>query len=119
MVVISSLWWFSCKAFFSVSDTDCNTSLLLVSGHICIKKNKIYLGLNSEANKELKSCVKYFRSNLKENKLGVDNELFYMQAVHQESDVIPENIDAIRALLEMESDNEKSIAKTNEAMGIL
>ena len=48
----------------------------------------------------------------------VDNELFYMQAVHQESDVIPENIDAIRALLEMESDNEKSIAKTNEAMGI-
>jgi len=48
----------------------------------------------------------------------VDNELFYMQAVHQESDVIPENIDAIRALLEMESDNEKSIAKTNKAMGI-
>ncbi|WP_405290440.1 phosphorylating glyceraldehyde-3-phosphate dehydrogenase [Methanobrevibacter sp.] len=48
----------------------------------------------------------------------VDNELFYMQAVHQESDVIPENIDAIRALLEMESDNEKSIAKTNKTMGI-
>lgn len=49
----------------------------------------------------------------------VENELFYMQAVHQESDVIPENIDAIRALLEMESDNEKSIAKTNKTMGIL
>jgi glyceraldehyde-3-phosphate dehydrogenase (NAD(P)) len=49
----------------------------------------------------------------------VDNELFYMQAVHQESDVVPENIDAIRAMLEMESDNEKSIAKTNKAMGIL
>ena len=48
----------------------------------------------------------------------VGTELFYMQAVHQESDVIPENIDAIRALLEMESDNEKSIAKTNKAMGI-
>ena len=49
----------------------------------------------------------------------VGNELFYMQAVHQESDVVPENIDAIRALLEMENDNEKSIAKTNKAMGIL
>ena len=49
----------------------------------------------------------------------VENELFYMQAVHQESDVVPENIDAIRSLLEMESDNEKSIAKTNKAMGIL
>ena len=54
----------------------------------------------------------------KESVNVVDNELFYMQAVHQESDVIPENIDAIRALLEMESDNEKSIAKTNKAMGI-
>lgn len=48
----------------------------------------------------------------------VDNELFYMQAVHQESDVIPENIDAIRALLEIESNNEKSIDKTNKTMGI-
>ncbi|MDL2246472.1 phosphorylating glyceraldehyde-3-phosphate dehydrogenase [Methanobrevibacter sp. OttesenSCG-928-K11] len=49
----------------------------------------------------------------------VDNELFYMQAVHQESDVVPENIDAIRSMLEMESNNEKSITKTNKAMGIL
>ncbi|MGL4669479.1 MAG: phosphorylating glyceraldehyde-3-phosphate dehydrogenase [Methanobacteriaceae archaeon] len=49
----------------------------------------------------------------------VNDELFYMQAVHQESDVVPENIDAIRAMLEMESDAEKSIAKTNKAMGIL
>ncbi|KZX11540.1 phosphorylating glyceraldehyde-3-phosphate dehydrogenase [Methanobrevibacter filiformis] len=49
----------------------------------------------------------------------VDGELFYMQAVHQESDVVPENVDAIRSLLELEGDNEKSIAKTNKAMGIL
>ncbi|KZX15275.1 glyceraldehyde-3-phosphate dehydrogenase [Methanobrevibacter cuticularis] len=49
----------------------------------------------------------------------VDGELFYMQAVHQESDVVPENVDAIRAMLELESDNEKSIAKTNKAMNIL
>jgi glyceraldehyde-3-phosphate dehydrogenase (NAD(P)) len=49
----------------------------------------------------------------------VDGELYYMQAVHQESDVVPENIDAIRAMLEMEEDNNKSIEKTNKAMGIL
>jgi glyceraldehyde-3-phosphate dehydrogenase (NAD(P)) len=49
----------------------------------------------------------------------VDGELYYMQAVHQESDVVPENVDAIRALLEMEEDNNKSIEKTNKAMGIL
>lgn len=49
----------------------------------------------------------------------VDGELFYMQAVHQESDVVPENIDAIRAMLELESDAEKSIAETNKNLGIL
>ena len=49
----------------------------------------------------------------------VDDELYYMQAVHQESDVVPENVDAIRAMLEMEEDNNKSIEKTNKAMGIL
>ena len=48
----------------------------------------------------------------------VDNQLFSIHALHQQSDVIPENIDAIRALLEIERDNEKSIAKTNKAMGI-
>lgn len=49
----------------------------------------------------------------------VDGELYYMQAVHQESDVVPENVDAIRAMLKMEEDNNKSIEKTNKAMGIL
>ncbi|MGB9837527.1 phosphorylating glyceraldehyde-3-phosphate dehydrogenase [Methanothermobacter sp.] len=49
----------------------------------------------------------------------VEGELFYMQAVHQESDAVPESVDAIRALLELEEDNMKSIMKTNRAMGIL
>jgi glyceraldehyde-3-phosphate dehydrogenase (NAD(P)) len=48
----------------------------------------------------------------------VDNELYYMQAVHQESDVVPENVDAVRALLEM-GDSNVSISKTNHSMGIL
>ncbi len=49
----------------------------------------------------------------------VDGELYYMQAVHQEADAVPESVDAIRALLELEEDNKKSIEKTNKAMGIL
>lgn len=49
----------------------------------------------------------------------VDGELYYMQAIHQESDVVPENVDAIRAMLEMESDSVKSIKKTNKNMGII
>ena len=48
-----------------------------------------------------------------------DGELFYMQAIHQESDVVPENVDCIRSMLEMEEDSNKSIEKTNNNMGIL
>lgn len=55
----------------------------------------------------------------KESLNVVEGELYYMQAIHQESDVVPENVDAIRAMLEMESDSSKSIAKTNKSMGII
>ncbi|MCZ7356437.1 MAG: type II glyceraldehyde-3-phosphate dehydrogenase [Candidatus Methanoperedens sp.] len=45
-------------------------------------------------------------------------ELYFFQAIHQESDVVPENVDAIRALLELEKDGASSIKKTNRALGI-
>ena len=45
------------------------------------------------------------------------NKLLYMQAVHQESDVIPENIDCIRAMMGF-TDGEKSIEMTNKSFGI-
>jgi glyceraldehyde-3-phosphate dehydrogenase (NAD(P)) len=45
-------------------------------------------------------------------------ELYFFQAIHQESDVVPENVDAIRALLEIEKDGERSIKKTNKALGL-
>jgi glyceraldehyde-3-phosphate dehydrogenase (NAD(P)) len=41
------------------------------------------------------------------------NTLYYFQAIHQESDVIPENVDAIRALMGAEQDWRKSVAKTD------
>lgn len=44
-------------------------------------------------------------------------ELYYMQAVHQESDVVPENIDCIRALSGI-ADKEKSMKKTDETLNI-
>ncbi|MBM4241558.1 MAG: phosphorylating glyceraldehyde-3-phosphate dehydrogenase [Euryarchaeota archaeon] len=49
----------------------------------------------------------------------VEDELYYMQAIHQEADVVPENVDAIRAMLEIETDAQKSIEKTNKSMDIL
>ncbi|MBU4139955.1 MAG: type II glyceraldehyde-3-phosphate dehydrogenase [Euryarchaeota archaeon] len=45
-------------------------------------------------------------------------ELYFFQAIHQESDVVPENVDAIRALLELEKDGMRSIKKTNTALGL-
>ncbi|MBS3135855.1 type II glyceraldehyde-3-phosphate dehydrogenase [Candidatus Woesearchaeota archaeon] len=50
--------------------------------------------------------------------IGVhNNKLLYIQAVHQESDVVCENIDAIRAAMGFK-DGKKSIAMTNAALGI-
>ncbi|MFO8050523.1 MAG: type II glyceraldehyde-3-phosphate dehydrogenase [Thermoplasmatota archaeon] len=48
----------------------------------------------------------------------IGNTLYYYQAVHQESDVVPENIDCIRAMFKLEEDNLASIEKTNKALGI-
>jgi len=47
-----------------------------------------------------------------------DGELYYMQAIHQESNVVPENVDAIRAALELETDPAVSIKKTDMTMGL-
>ncbi len=47
----------------------------------------------------------------------VGDMLYYYQAVHQESDVIPENIDAIRAMMEM-MPKEESMKKTDSSLGI-
>ncbi len=45
------------------------------------------------------------------------NSLNYIQAVHQESDVVPENVDAIRALTGY-SNSEESISRTDSSLGI-
>lgn len=44
--------------------------------------------------------------------------LYYFQAIHQESDVIPENIDCIRAMCGLMDDNLRSIRKTDSALGL-
>ncbi len=48
----------------------------------------------------------------------VENTLYYYQAIHQESDVVPENVDCIRAMMKLEKDNMASIMKTNAAIGL-
>ena len=48
----------------------------------------------------------------------VGDELFYAYVVDNQAIVIPETIDAIRALTGIEIDGHKSIAKTNKSLGI-
>lgn len=48
----------------------------------------------------------------------VGKTLYFYQAVHQESDVIPENIDCIRSMCKMIQDPAESVRKTNESLGI-
>jgi len=53
-----------------------------------------------------------------EEAIGIHKKkLFYLQAIHQESNVVPENIDAIRASMGFK-DGVKSIKMTNESLGI-
>ena len=62
------------------------------------------------------------RSDLWENCIFEDsiyankNELCFFQAIHQEADVVVENIDAIRAMMGGEEDAAKSITATNAAL---
>ncbi|HIH77069.1 MAG TPA: type II glyceraldehyde-3-phosphate dehydrogenase [Methanomassiliicoccales archaeon] len=48
----------------------------------------------------------------------IGSTLYYYQAVHQESDVVPENVDCIRAMMKLERDNLASIERTDKAIGL-
>jgi len=45
-------------------------------------------------------------------------DTYFFQAIHQESIVVPENVDAIRAMLDLAPDGRSSIAITDRALGL-
>jgi glyceraldehyde-3-phosphate dehydrogenase (NAD(P)) len=54
-----------------------------------------------------------------ENGMHLDGpDLYFFQAIHQESIVVPENVDAIRAMLGLAGDGSTSIEMTDRALGI-
>jgi len=63
------------------------------------------------------------RGDLWENCLWGDSvttdgrDFYCFQAIHQESDVVPENVDAVRAITDA-ADAAESVATTNDALGI-
>jgi glyceraldehyde-3-phosphate dehydrogenase (NAD(P)) len=65
------------------------------------------------------------RSDLWENGIFEESvsclgkELYLFQAIHQEADVVVENIDCIRAMTGIEKDSAKSVAMTNKALDFI
>ena len=47
-----------------------------------------------------------------------DGEIYMFQAIHQEAIVVPENVDAIRAVMGVEN-REESLTKTNRSLGLV
>ena len=65
------------------------------------------------------------RSDLWENGIFEESvsclgkELYLFQAIHQEADVVVENIDCIRAMTDLERDPAKSVEMTNKALNFI
>ncbi|MGI0052953.1 MAG: type II glyceraldehyde-3-phosphate dehydrogenase [Thermoplasmata archaeon] len=64
------------------------------------------------------------RPDMMENVLWEDglavkgSALFFFQAIHQESVVVPENIDAVRAMFELQPDAKRSMEITDRTLGL-
>lgn len=69
--------------------------------------------------RELRLRYDLYENVVWEDSIGIDDsEIYLTQAIHQESIVIPENIDAIRAMFELAS-REESMEITNKTLGIV
>jgi glyceraldehyde-3-phosphate dehydrogenase (NAD(P)) len=95
----------------------------LINKHPRLGLIKKSAGIKSTAElKEFAMDLGRQRSDLWENCIFEEsiyasrNELCFFQAIHQEADVVVENIDAIRAMMGGEKDAAKSIAATNAAL---
>lgn len=59
-----------------------NDPYIVNSNKYLIAQNKIYLGLYEEANKELSSCIEYFKKNLNiTSDLGKNYQMFYLYSL--------------------------------------
>jgi glyceraldehyde-3-phosphate dehydrogenase (NAD(P)) len=100
--------------------------IALITKHPRLGIIKKSAGIKSTAElKEFAMDLGRQRSDLYENCIfeesiyAKDNELCFFQAIHQEADVVVENIDAIRAMAGTEKDAAKSVAMTNAALGFV
>lgn len=100
--------------------------IALINRHPRLGLIKKSAGIKSTAEiKEFAMDLGRQRSDLFENCIFEDsiyankNELCFFQAIHQEADVVVENIDAIRAMTGIEKDGATSVQMTNKALGLV
>ena len=98
----------------------------LINHHPRMGLIKKSLGIKSTAElKEFAMDIGRPRSDLIENCIFEEsiytdrNEISFFQAIHQEADVVVENVDAIRAMMGTEKDADRSVRMTNEALGFV
>ena len=96
----------------------------LVKNHPRMGLIKKTAGIRSTAElKEFAMDLGRQRADLYENCIFEDSiyanktDLCFFQAIHQEADVVVENVDAIRAMMRGQKDAAASIKSTNEALG--
>ena len=96
----------------------------LVKSHPRLGLIKKSAGIRSTAElKEFAMDLGRPRSDLYENCIFEEsiyankNDLCFFQAIHQEADVVVENVDAIRAMMGGEKNGTVSIKTTNDALG--
>ena len=96
----------------------------LVKNHPRMGLIKKTAGIRSTAElKEFAMDLGRQRADLYENCIFEDSiyanktDLCFFQAIHQEADVVVENIDAIRAMMGVQKDGAVSIKTTNDALG--
>ncbi|GAB7015173.1 type II glyceraldehyde-3-phosphate dehydrogenase [Methanogenium cariaci] len=107
-------------------EASCEGVLDLIRKHPRIGIVKGASGITSTAElRELASDMGRPRGDLWEScvyedsvAVGKNNELYLFQAIHQEADVVVENIDAIRAMMKGADTAEESVRITNEALGL-
>ena len=98
----------------------------LITDHPRMGLVKKSLGIKSTAElKEFAMDIGRQRSDLIENCIFEEsiyinkNEFCFFQGIHQEADVVVENIDVIRAMMGTEKDADTSIKATNDALGFV
>ena len=89
--------------------------ILLVSGKNGVTSTAQIMDLAREMGRDRSDL--YEIAVWKESITVKEKRLNYIQAIHQESDVVPENVDAIRAMMQL-ANQEESIAKTDASMNI-